>query len=75
VSTARAEALRKLLTEPPRRMPFQRDVDSNRSYRCDKNKMAQQLDMDYIADRHKSTDSQRQQQPEPSTPCSSTQTK
>lgn len=46
-------------------------MDSNRSYRSDKSK-TQQLDLEYIADRHKSTEAQ---QSEPSTPCSSAQTK
>lgn len=73
--SARTEALRKLLTEPQRRQPFQRDSDANRSYRSDKGK-AQQLNMEYIAERHKSTDAQTQQS-EPSTPCglSSAQTR
>jgi hypothetical protein len=35
--------------------------------------MGIQLDMDYIADKHKSTDVQRQQQPETSTPYNSKQ--
>ena len=70
--SARTEALRKLLCEP-QRQPFQRDTESNRSYRSDRTK-AQQMDLEYIADRHKSTDAQ-QLQSEPSTPTSTTQTR
>lgn len=51
VDPGRAEAIRKLLTEPQRNNQsfFQRDVDSYRSYRTEKNKSD---DLDYITDRH-----------------------
>nr|CAD2156399.1 unnamed protein product [Meloidogyne enterolobii] len=73
-ATARTDALRKLLTEPPRNSAatssfFQRAADSNRSYRTDKSR-AQQLQLEYIADRHKSTDAHNICS-EPSTPTTS----
>jgi hypothetical protein len=73
---ARTDALRKLLTEPPRNSAltsafFQRVTETNRSYRADKSK-AQQLQLEYIADRHKSTDAHLCS--EPSTPTTSQQT-
>ncbi|KAF7636961.1 hypothetical protein Mgra_00003542 [Meloidogyne graminicola] len=72
-ASARTDALRKLLTEPPRNSSitsafFQRAADSNRSYRTDKSR-AQQLQLEYIADKHKSTDIHNCS--EPSTPTTS----
>uniref|UniRef100_A0A915D5I5 Uncharacterized protein n=1 Tax=Ditylenchus dipsaci TaxID=166011 RepID=A0A915D5I5_9BILA len=62
---SRAEAIRKLLTEPQRRQQsnFQRDSGNYRSYRTEKSKAD---DLDYITDRHFN----KNDTTEPSTPSS-----
>ncbi|KAI6197134.1 Ankyrin repeat protein [Aphelenchoides besseyi] len=61
---SRTEAIRKLLTEPNRPgAAFQRESAANRSYRVDKSKAH---DLDYILDKHTTTDNKSTA--EPSTP-------